>query len=62
MPASGGEPEVLVEFPPGGGGAEAIAWTPDGERIIYRNDREIWSIPRIGDEPRKLEWPVDSSL
>jgi Tol biopolymer transport system component len=62
VPSSGGEPEVLRRFPPGGGGADQIAWTPDGEHIIYRNDREIWSIPRIGGEPRRLEWPIEESM
>jgi len=62
MPASGGEPEVLVQFPPEGGGPEQIAWTPDGESIIYRDDREIWSVPRVGGTPRKLEWPIEGSL
>jgi len=62
MSASGGEPEVLVQFPPEGGGPEQIAWTPDGENVIYRNDLEIWSVPRIGGEPRRLQWPIEESL
>ncbi|MFH1765710.1 MAG: hypothetical protein ABIF09_16090 [Gemmatimonadota bacterium] len=62
MPASGGAPEVLVQFPPGAGGPEQIVWTPDGERVIYRNGGEIWSVSRIGGEPRKLEWPIEGSL
>ena len=62
MSASGGSPEVLVQFPPGGGGPEQIAWTPDSEHIVYRNGQEIWSVPRVGGEPRKLEWPIEESL
>jgi Tol biopolymer transport system component len=62
MPTAGGEPEVLVEFPPGGGGPKEIAWTPDGERVIYRNALELWSVPRIGGEPRKLNWPIENEL
>jgi Tol biopolymer transport system component len=61
-PVSGGEPEVLVQFPPEEGGPEWIAWTPDGETIVYRNDREIWSIPRVGGTPQRLDWPIDSDL
>ena len=33
MPASGGEPEVLLQFPPGGGGPGQIAWLPDGTAL-----------------------------
>lgn len=62
MPASGGESDVLVQFPPGGGGAEDIAWTPDGESVIYRNGTEIWSVPRIGGSPVKLNWPIEETL
>jgi len=62
MRAFGGEPEVLVQFPPGGGGPEQIAWAPDGEHVIYRNDREVWSVPRVGGTPRKLEWPIEEDL
>jgi len=62
MPTSGGKPEVLVQFPPGGGSAEDIAWTPDGERIIFKNDDEVWSVPRIGGSPVKLDWPIDKAL
>ena len=62
MRASGGEPEVLIQFPPGGGGPEQATWTPDGQKIIYRNDREIWSVPRVGGTPRKLEWPIEEVL
>jgi Tol biopolymer transport system component len=62
LPTSGGEAEVLLRFPPGEGGPEQITWTPDGETIVYRNDREIWSIPRVGGTPRRLEWPIDSNL
>jgi Tol biopolymer transport system component len=62
MPAFGGSPEVLVQFPPRGGGPEQLAWTPDSENIVYRNGQEIWSVPRRGGEPRKLEWPIEEAL
>jgi Tol biopolymer transport system component len=62
MPATGGEPEVLVEFPPGGGSANAISWTPDGEHILYKNNQEIWSVPRVGGTPVKLDWPIEETL
>jgi Tol biopolymer transport system component len=62
MPASGGEPEVLVKFPPGRGAPNEMAWTPDGEHIIYRYGGEIWSVPRAGGEPRRLEWPIGEDL
>jgi HAMP domain-containing protein len=26
------------------------------------NDGEIWSVPRVGGIPRKLEWPIEESL
>jgi Tol biopolymer transport system component len=62
MPTSGGEPEVLVQFPPGGGGPEHIAWMPDGERIVYRNDQEVWSVSRVSGELRRLDWPMEERL
>jgi Tol biopolymer transport system component len=62
MPASGGEPEVLAEFPPGRGSPNEMAWTPDGEHIIYKYRGEIWSVPRAGDEPQRLEWPIEEDL
>jgi Tol biopolymer transport system component len=62
MPASGGEPEVLVEFPPGRGSPNEMAWTPDGKHIVYRYRGEIWSVPRAGGEPQRLEWPIEEDL
>ena len=62
MPASGGEPRVLVQFPPGGGGPGQIAWTSDGEHVVYRNGQEIWSVARADGEPRRLGWPIEQSL
>jgi Tol biopolymer transport system component len=62
MPASGGEPEVLVQFLPGQGGPEHIVWMPDGERIVYRNDQEVWSVSRVSGELRRLDWPMEERL
>jgi Tol biopolymer transport system component len=62
MPVSGGEPQVLVQFLPGEGGPDWIAWTPDGETIVYRSNRDIWRIPRVGGTPQVLDWPVDEDL
>jgi len=62
MPASGGEPQVLVEFPPDGGGAGQITWTPDGRNVVYRNDRELWCVPADGGEPWRLELAMEGRM
>lgn len=61
LPSSGGSPRVLMEFP-ADAGPEQIAWAPDGQTIFCRSDLDLWIIPLVGGEPRKLSWEMDEGL
>ena len=53
---------MLVQFLPGQGGPEHIVWMPDGERIVYRNDQEVWSVSRVSGALRRLDLPMEERL
>jgi Tol biopolymer transport system component len=59
MPSTGGEPRVLVELPAEGRGPSQIAWTSDGQSVVYELGDELWVVPRDGGEPRKLKLAVE---
>jgi tricorn protease len=53
VPTSGGVPKQLTYYPASGPRAErwgydhqVYGWTPDGSRILFRSDRDGWSISR----------------
>lgn len=36
-----------------------LGWTPDSRRIVYSEQKGIWSVPAEGGEPRRLQLKVD---
>jgi len=53
------DPDAVYEF-------AGIAWTPDGDRLVYVKSRtqpeqrsELWVVPAAGGEPRKCDLKVD---
>jgi len=62
MPTEGGEPVRLTYTP---GGAQSIAWTPDGKRIVFRSyfenfitrDPVLYFVNKEGSAPERF--PVD---
>ena len=62
VPAAGGEPRRLTTHP---GTDVALAWTPDGKRILFRSSREAYSrfeklftVPVEGGFPTELPLPL----
>ena len=55
MPAAGGAPRRLTWHP---GADVAVGWTPDGQRVLFRSDREAYAdIDRFYTIPLDGGWP-----
>ncbi len=69
MPATGGKPRVLFTLQEGHrfSWGVGLSWTPDGRHVVVGGpdapDKpdELWIIPAIGGEPRKLNLGVKVS-
>ncbi len=58
IPVAGGEPRELLS---GQKSTQPIAWTPDGEYVLFAKrdrTRELWRISASGGEPEKLDWDI----
>ncbi|NEZ04038.1 peptidase S41 [Wenzhouxiangella sp. XN201] len=76
MPASGGEPEQLTWYPASGPlpprwgyDNQVYGWTPDGEAVLFRSQRDAWgsstarlyTVARDGGPPEVLPMPVSGA-
>jgi tricorn protease len=76
MPSSGGEPEQLTWYPAVGPlparwgyDNQVYGWTPDGEAVMFRSQRDAWgsstarlyTVPRQGGMPEALPMPVSGA-
>lgn len=76
MAASGGQPEQLTWYPAVGPlparwgyDNQVYGWTPDGEAVLFRSQRDAWgsstarlyTVPRRGGMPEALPMPVAGS-
>jgi tricorn protease len=65
IPIAGGEPRRLTWT---GMGVQPVAWTPDGQRVVYRSGHEntfrpivkLFSVPREGGYPERL--PIERGI
>jgi len=51
LPASGGEPRLLVQINKSG---TVPQWSPDGSQLAYADGNDLYVIPAAGGQPRKL--------
>ncbi len=76
IPAAGGEPQQLTWYPATGPlparwgyDNQAYGWTPDGERVLFRSQREAWgsstatlfTVAADGGLPEALPMPVSGA-
>ncbi len=59
IPAAGGQPRELLRGPKRSLTRNLLAWTPDGEAILFgkvgpQQETEVWRIPVEGGEPQPL--------
>jgi tricorn protease len=60
MPAAGGVPRRLTWHP---GADVAVGWTPDGQRVLFRSDREAYAdFDRFYTVPADGGWPEALSM
>lgn len=61
MPVTGGKPERVTWDP---SGAETVDWMPDGQRVLFRSDRQsamgtrLWVASLAGGQPEAMPMPM----
>ena len=76
MPAAGGEPRQLTWYPANGPlpprwgyDNQVYGWTPDGEKVVFRSQRDAWgsstarlyTVTTQGGQPEALPMPVSGA-
>ena len=62
IPATGGEPRIVLKDPALEHHQGSLAWTLDGSRLMYTAKDRLWTVSTSGGEPEAIKTDMDGGI